>query len=180
MRQPDPDRDTAAVGGRPRAGLGLGGGWTLALEFGGGVGMTPELLEALSADTRAVTHSFIDGKPVHLFHWFENSELRIAFEWPSHHRTAPPRRPQRRHARRRLPPHGDGPFGFDIKPAVPALAERLTGSGSRRSCSRRKQMSPAAVPCMPRRSASWQNLPSTARPPVMGAGAACRAGGRIR
>ncbi|WP_409474893.1 DUF6461 domain-containing protein [Streptomyces sp. HC307] len=65
----------------------MGGDWTLALEFGGGVGMTPEFLEALSADTRAVTHSFIDGKPVHLFHWFENSELRIAFEWPSHHRT---------------------------------------------------------------------------------------------
>ncbi|WP_326608632.1 DUF6461 domain-containing protein [Streptomyces sp. NBC_01800] len=38
----------------------------------------------LSAGTRAVTHSSNGGKPVHLFHRFERSELRTAFEWPSH------------------------------------------------------------------------------------------------
>ncbi|MET8330438.1 DUF6461 domain-containing protein [Streptomyces sp. NPDC005181] len=73
MRQPDPDRDTAVASDRPRAGLGRGGDWTLALEFAGGVGMTPEFLETLSAGTRAVSHSSNGGKPVHLVHRFENN-----------------------------------------------------------------------------------------------------------
>ncbi|MET8513249.1 DUF6461 domain-containing protein [Streptomyces sp. NPDC005077] len=74
MRQPDPDRDKAAVGGRPRAGLGRAGDWTLALGFTGGVGLTP------SASTRTVIPSSNVGKPVQLFHRFDDSELRTAFE----------------------------------------------------------------------------------------------------
>jgi hypothetical protein len=42
--------------------------------------MTPEFLETLSAGTRTVMHSSNGGKPVHLFHWFEDSEPRTAFE----------------------------------------------------------------------------------------------------
>ncbi|WP_442813039.1 DUF6461 domain-containing protein [Streptomyces sp. NBC_01800] len=34
----------------------------------------------LAASTRAVMHSSNGGKPVHLFHWFEDGRLRTAFD----------------------------------------------------------------------------------------------------
>ncbi|UXY32102.1 DUF6461 domain-containing protein [Streptomyces sp. HUAS TT20] len=55
--------------------------WTLVLHFDGGIGMQPRFLEALSAGGRAVTHSSNGGKPIHLFHWYEDGELRTTFEW---------------------------------------------------------------------------------------------------
>jgi uncharacterized protein DUF6461 len=61
---------------------GNGGDWTLALHFDGGVGMRLWFLEMLSAETRAVMHSSNGGKPIHLFHWYEDGELRTHFESP--------------------------------------------------------------------------------------------------
>ncbi|MFD5057915.1 DUF6461 domain-containing protein [Streptomyces sp. NPDC058394] len=46
-------------------------------------GPDPGVPRNLSASTRTVTHSSNGGKPVHLFHRFEHSELRTAFEWPN-------------------------------------------------------------------------------------------------
>ncbi|MEU6534753.1 DUF6461 domain-containing protein [Streptomyces sp. NPDC047000] len=62
---------------------GADGDWTLVLHFDGGTGMRPRFLEALSAGGRAVAHSTNGGKPIHLFHWYENGELRTTFEWPT-------------------------------------------------------------------------------------------------
>ncbi|MCT9082208.1 DUF6461 domain-containing protein [Streptomyces fulvoviolaceus] len=62
---------------------GEGGDWTLALDFGGDLGIRPRLMEALSAGTRAVSHSSNAGRPMHFFHRYENGELRTTFEWPA-------------------------------------------------------------------------------------------------
>ncbi|WP_331749543.1 DUF6461 domain-containing protein (plasmid) [Streptomyces sp. NBC_00984] len=109
---------------------GAGGDWTLVLHFDGGVGMQPRFLEALSAGGRAVGHSSNGGKPIHLFHWYEDGQLRTAFEWPTARDGSTPDalNPVMREVGFHLS-DGEGDTGVpvDTKAAVLALAERLTG-----------------------------------------------------
>lgn len=105
---------------------GEGGRWTLALALGGDLG-SPEFMTALSTRTRAVSHSSNGGKPMHFFHWHENGELRVTFEWAAVRDGSTPDdlNPLLREVG--LNPDGDDAPGTDGKAAVFALAERLTG-----------------------------------------------------
>ncbi len=62
---------------------GENGDWTLVLGFDGGLGIAGACAETLSRGGRVVAHSTNGGKPIHLFHWFEDGELRTTFEDPS-------------------------------------------------------------------------------------------------
>ncbi|MFI6004796.1 DUF6461 domain-containing protein [Streptomyces sp. NPDC051366] len=106
---------------------GEGGGWTLALEFGGDLGTRPRLMEALSAGTRAVSHSSNGGKPMDFFHWYEDGELRTTFEWPADRAGSTPDELNGMMREVGLNPTGDEAPGIDRKAAVLALTERLTG-----------------------------------------------------
>jgi hypothetical protein len=106
---------------------GEGGDWTLALDFGGDLGIRPRLMEALSAGTRAVSHSSNSGKPMDFFHWYENGELRTTFEWPAHRTGSTPDELNSVMSEVGLDPTSDGDPSVDRKAAVFALAERLTG-----------------------------------------------------
>lgn len=106
---------------------GEGGDWTLALEFGGDVGTRPRFMEALSAGTRAVSHSSNGGKPMHFFHWYENGELRTTFECASARTGSTPDDLSAEMSEVGLDPAGDPAPDIDTKAAVFALAERLTG-----------------------------------------------------
>ncbi|MET8331949.1 DUF6461 domain-containing protein [Streptomyces sp. NPDC005181] len=108
-------------------GRGEGGDWTLALEFGGDLGTRPRLMEALSAGTRAVSHSSNGGKPMDFFHWYENGELRTTFEWPASRTGSTPDELTAVMREAGLNPTGDEAPDVDRKAAVFALAERLTG-----------------------------------------------------
>ncbi|MEV0415162.1 DUF6461 domain-containing protein [Streptomyces sp. NPDC050448] len=106
---------------------GDGGDWTLALEFGGDLGTRPRLMEALSAGTRAVSHSSNGGKPMDFFHWYENGELRTTFEWPADRTGSTPDELNSVMVEVGLNPSGDEDHDVDTKAAVLALTERLTG-----------------------------------------------------
>jgi hypothetical protein len=109
---------------------GAGGDWTLVLHFDGGVGMWPRFLEALSAGGRAVVHSSNGGKPIHLFHWYEDGELRTTFEWPTARDGSTPdalNSVMREVGFDLSDDEGDNGARVDTKAAVLALAERLTG-----------------------------------------------------
>ncbi|WP_327278458.1 DUF6461 domain-containing protein (plasmid) [Streptomyces sp. NBC_01224] len=109
---------------------GAGGDWTLVLHFDGGVAMQPRFLEALSAGGRAVVHSSNGGKPIHLFHWYEDGELRTAFEWPMARDGGTPdalNSVMREVGFDLSDDEGDTGVRVDTKAAVLALAERLTG-----------------------------------------------------
>lgn len=107
---------------------GEGGDWTLVLHFDGGTGMRTRFLEALSEGTRVVKHSSNGGKPIHLFYWYEDGELRTTFEWPTTRTGSTPDElvPVMREVGFELAEDGDGDY-LDEKAAVFALAERLTG-----------------------------------------------------
>ncbi|WP_037634921.1 DUF6461 domain-containing protein [Streptomyces katrae] len=106
---------------------GEGGDWTLALEFGGDLGTRARLMEALSAGTRAVSHSSNGGKPMDFFHWYEDGELRTTFEWPADRTGSTPDELNGVMRQVGLDPTGDEDPGIDQKAAVLALTERLTG-----------------------------------------------------
>ncbi|MGW7332142.1 DUF6461 domain-containing protein [Streptomyces sp. NPDC054840] len=106
---------------------GEGGDWTLALEFGGDLGTRPTLMEALSAGTRAVSHSSNGGKPMDFFHWYEEGELRTTFEWPSDRTGSTPDALNSLMLEVGLNPFGDEDPDVDSKAAVLALTERFTG-----------------------------------------------------
>ncbi|MEU6895899.1 DUF6461 domain-containing protein [Streptomyces sp. NPDC046557] len=106
---------------------GKGGEWTLALEFGGDLGTRPRLMEALSAGTRAVSHSSNGGKPMDFFHWYEDGELRTTFEWPADRSGSTPDELNAMMGAVGLNSSGDTDPSVDTKAAVMALAERLTG-----------------------------------------------------
>ncbi|MFD4866052.1 DUF6461 domain-containing protein [Streptomyces sp. NPDC058412] len=106
---------------------GEGGPWTLALEFGGDLGTRPRIMEALSAGTRAVSHSSNGGKPMDFFHWYEDGELRTTFEWPSGRTGSTPDALNAVMRELGLNPTGDEDPEVDRKAAVLALTERLTG-----------------------------------------------------
>ncbi|MEV7562708.1 DUF6461 domain-containing protein [Streptomyces sp. NPDC089795] len=108
---------------------GEGGDWTLALEFGGDLGTRPNLMEALSAGTRAVSHSSNGGKPMDFFHWYEEGELRTSFEWPADRTGSTPDALNPLMLEVGLNPFGDEDPTVDGKAAVLALTERLTGVG---------------------------------------------------
>ncbi|MDN3258606.1 DUF6461 domain-containing protein [Streptomyces sp. CSDS2] len=106
------------------------GDWTVVLGFDGGLGVP--CAEALSEGGRVVAHSSNGGKPIHLFHWFEDGELRTTFEWPSARDGSSPDElvPLLREVGFPLTPggeHDDSSPVVDGKAAVLALAERLTG-----------------------------------------------------
>ncbi|MEU4493815.1 DUF6461 domain-containing protein [Streptomyces sp. NPDC023998] len=109
---------------------GASGDWTNVLHFDGGVGMRPRFLEALSAGGRAVVHSSNAGKPIHLFHWYEDGELRTTFEWPTVRDGSTPdalNSVMREVGFDLSDDEGDTGARVDTKAAVLALAERLTG-----------------------------------------------------
>lgn len=105
------------------------GGWTVVLGFDGGLGMP--CAETLSEGGRVVAHSSNGGKPIHLFHWFEDGELRTTFEGPSARDGNSPDElvPLLREVGFPLTPEGEHDESapvVDGKAAVLALAERLT------------------------------------------------------
>ncbi|WP_331734917.1 DUF6461 domain-containing protein (plasmid) [Streptomyces sp. NBC_00597] len=106
------------------------GDWTVVLGFDGGLGMP--CAETLSEGGRVVAHSSNGGKPIHLFHWFEDGELRTTFEGPSARDGNSPDElvPLLREVGFPLTPEGEHDESapvVDGKAAVLALAERLTG-----------------------------------------------------
>jgi hypothetical protein len=108
------------------------GDWTVVLGFDGGLGMP--CAETLSEGSRVVAHSSNGGKPIHLFHWFEDGELRTTFEGPSARDGNSPDElvPLLREVGFPLTPggeHDESAPVVDGKAAVLALAERLTGIG---------------------------------------------------
>ncbi|MFI5866636.1 DUF6461 domain-containing protein [Streptomyces sp. NPDC051546] len=106
---------------------GEGGDWTLVMEFGGDVGTRPRFMEALSAGSRAVSHTSNGGKPMDFFHWYEAGELRLTFESPADRAGSTPDELNGALSELGLNPSGDPDPGVDEKAAVFALAERLTG-----------------------------------------------------
>ncbi|MER5484495.1 DUF6461 domain-containing protein [Streptomyces sp. NPDC002812] len=106
---------------------GEGGAWTLVLEFGGDVGTRPRFMEALSAGSRAVSHTSNGGKPMDFFHWYEDGELRTTFEFPADRTGSTPDALNAVMRELGLNPAGDPDPEVDEKAAVFALAERLTG-----------------------------------------------------
>ncbi|MFE3518782.1 DUF6461 domain-containing protein [Streptomyces sp. NPDC059166] len=106
------------------------GDWTVVLGFDGGLGLPR--VETLSEGGRVVVHSSNGGKPIHLFHWFEDGELRTTFEGPSARDGSTPDElvPLLRAVGFPLTPegeHDESATDVDGKAAVFALAERLTG-----------------------------------------------------
>jgi hypothetical protein len=106
--------------------------WTLVLGFDGGLGIAVPCVETLSQGGRVVAHSTNGGKPIHLFHWFEDGELRTTFEGPSSRAGSTPDELVclLREVGFPLTPEGEHDESVpdvDRKAAVLALAERLTG-----------------------------------------------------
>ncbi|MGW4897256.1 DUF6461 domain-containing protein [Kitasatospora sp. NPDC004240] len=109
---------------------GEGGAWTLVLQFGeGGAGMRDGFLEVLSAGGRAVKHSSNGGKPIHLFHWYEDGRLRTTFEGSAARSGSTPDdlNPVLRELGLPLSCDDEPDPGVDTKAAAFALAERMTG-----------------------------------------------------
>lgn len=111
---------------------GENGDWTLLLGFDGGLGIAAPCLETLSKGGRIVAHSTNGGKPIHLFHWFEDGELRTTFEGPSARDGNTPDEPVPLLREVGFPltskgEHDESVPDVDRKAAVLALAERLTG-----------------------------------------------------
>jgi hypothetical protein len=111
---------------------GENGDWTLVLGFDGGLGIAAPCVETLSRGGRVVAHSTNGGKPIHLFHWFEDGELRTTFEgpWSRDGNTPDELVPLLREVGFPLTSegeHDESAPDVDGKAAVLALAERLTG-----------------------------------------------------
>ncbi len=111
---------------------GENGEWTLVLGYDGGLGIPGACLEALSRGGRVVAHSANGGKPIHLFHWFEDGDLRTTFEGPTSRDGTTPDEliPLLREVGFPLTVEGENDESapdVDRKAAVLALAERLTG-----------------------------------------------------
>lgn len=111
---------------------GENGDWTLVLGFDGGLGIAAPCVETLSRGGRVVAHSTNGGKPIHLFHWFEDGELRTTFEVPSSRDGNSPDElvPLLREVGFPLTSEGqddENAPDVDRKAAVLALTERLTG-----------------------------------------------------
>lgn len=111
---------------------GENGDWTLVLGFDGGLGLADGCVRTLSQGGRVVAHSTNGGKPIHLFHWFEDGELRTTFEGASSRDGTGPDElvPLLREVGFPLTPegeHDENAPDVDRKAAVLALAERLTG-----------------------------------------------------
>ncbi|MFF7278112.1 DUF6461 domain-containing protein [Streptomyces griseorubiginosus] len=108
------------------------GDWTLVLGFDGGLGIADVCMRTLSTGGRVVAHSTNGGKPIDLFHWFEDGELRTTFESPAVRDGSTPDElvPLLREVGFPLTPeggHDESAPDVDRKAAVLALAERLTG-----------------------------------------------------
>jgi hypothetical protein len=111
---------------------GENGDWTLVLGFDGGLGIANDCVQTLSKGGRVVAHSTNGGKPIHLFHWFEDGELRTTFEGPSSRDGSTPDEliPLLREVGFPLTSegeHDESAPDVDRKAAALALAERLTG-----------------------------------------------------
>lgn len=104
--------------------------WTVVLGFDGGLGVP--CARTLSEGGRVVAHSSNGGKPIDLFHWFEDGELRTTFEGPSAREGSSRDElvPLLREVGFPLTPegeHDENALAVDGKAAVLALAESLTG-----------------------------------------------------
>ncbi|MER6689483.1 DUF6461 domain-containing protein [Streptomyces minutiscleroticus] len=111
---------------------GENGDWTLVLGLDSGLGIAAPCVETLSKGGRVVAHSTNGGKPIDLFHWFEDGELRTAFEGPSSRDGTTPDElvPLLREVGFPLTlegEHDESAPDVDRKAAVLALTERLTG-----------------------------------------------------
>ncbi|MFD6529359.1 DUF6461 domain-containing protein [Streptomyces sp. NPDC060184] len=112
---------------------GENGDWTVVLGFDGGLGLPS--VEKLSEGGRVVVHSTNGGKPIHLFHWYEDGELRTMFEDASarHGSGSDELVPLLAEVGFPVTPEGEHDESapdldrFDRKAAVLALTERLTG-----------------------------------------------------
>ncbi|MFI1839744.1 DUF6461 domain-containing protein [Streptomyces olivaceoviridis] len=127
----DDDWDESYVAGAVSV-PGANGDWTLVLGFDGGLGIAATCVETLSRCGRVVAHSTNGGKPIHLFHWFEDGELRTMFEGPSSRDGSTPDEliPLLREVGFPVTcegEHDESAPDVDGKAAVLALAERLTG-----------------------------------------------------
>ncbi|MEV5612830.1 DUF6461 domain-containing protein [Streptomyces sp. NPDC052225] len=123
--------DESYVAGAFKA-AGEQGDWTVVLAFDGGLGLPH--MGTLSEGGRVVAHSTNGGKPIDLFHWFEDGELRTTFEGPSARDGSSPDElvPLLREVGFPLTPdgeHNERASTVGGKAAVLALAERLTGVG---------------------------------------------------
>ncbi|MEV4252514.1 DUF6461 domain-containing protein [Spirillospora sp. NPDC049652] len=63
------------------------GDWTLAYEMNGHLGVTPDVILPVSAETRLVSHRYNDGNAHGSFMWAEDGDVQVEFE-PlfAHHR----------------------------------------------------------------------------------------------
>jgi Family of unknown function (DUF6461) len=59
---------------------GDGGHWTLALEVNGHLGVTPEMVIPVSAETTLVSHRYNGGNAASQFCWIENGGIRLDFD----------------------------------------------------------------------------------------------------
>ncbi|MFF3484535.1 DUF6461 domain-containing protein [Streptomyces sp. NPDC002701] len=94
--------------------------------------MSGPSVKPLSAGGRAVTHSSNGGKPIHLFHWYEDGVLRTAFERVASRHGSTPDALDRllREVGLDLADEGEESGAgtpVDTKARVFALTERLTG-----------------------------------------------------
>ncbi|MFJ7263904.1 DUF6461 domain-containing protein [Streptomyces globosus] len=108
---------------------GTDGDWTLVFAFDGSGGMS-RFLPALSRSGRAVSHSTNGGKPIDLFDWYEDGELRVGFERPACRYGSRPDElvEMMREIGFDLAEDGNGTgAGADTKAGVLALSEQLTG-----------------------------------------------------
>ncbi|MFD9409708.1 DUF6461 domain-containing protein [Streptomyces sp. NPDC059989] len=135
---------------------GTGGQWTLALEFGGELGMRESFMKALSSGTRAVSHSSNGGKPMDFFHWYEDGVLRTTFEWAADRTGSTPDDLNAVMRELGLDPDGDPDPGTDTKAAVLALAERLTGVRLTADLLANSEYQSAEVPEEP--AAEWESV----------------------
>ncbi|MDH6521715.1 hypothetical protein M2163_001294 [Streptomyces sp. SAI-135] len=111
---------------------GENGDWTLVLGFDGGLGIATPCVETLSKGGRVVAPSTNGGKPIHLFHWFEDGELRTTFESPSARHGSTPDELVHLLRESGFPltsegEHDDSAPDVDRKAAGLAMADRLTG-----------------------------------------------------
>ncbi|WP_329404376.1 DUF6461 domain-containing protein [Streptomyces melanogenes] len=110
---------------------GDGGTWTLALDLAGDLGLRRQVVEDLSAGTRAVVHATIPAKGMQFFFWYEDGALRTDFEWPARRSGSTPDALNEVMRQVGLDPdddqHPDPNLVTDRTAAAFALAEHLSG-----------------------------------------------------
>ncbi len=101
--------------------------WALGLEVNGFLGVTPEIVTALSAGTRVVSHYANAG--MNRFYWLDDTDIRLHFEplFPADRMGAAPEALADVMRRVGFDLREDGDNTDGAVPATFALAEHLTG-----------------------------------------------------